>query len=166
MLRRSVYIHTIHISTRSYKIALLATAGYHAVALKSRSRSLSRARFPMLPRALSCSSYWLAELSAVPAALSLGCTRVQPVNEITRSNLWHQIPNENMIIAANAEYRPATEEDRSSARRATQGTMISSFRSNRSFANRSESSLLPNKEASHNTIADIYIYIRLHVLLK
>lgn len=58
---------------------------------------------------------------------------VQPVNEITRSNLWHQIPNENMIIAANAEYwarRTGVPRDR---RRGQVGTMILSFASNSSF---------------------------------
>jgi len=48
---------------------------------------------------------FFSEPASSPSFPSRFVARVQPVNEITRSNLWHQIPNENMIIAANAEYR-------------------------------------------------------------
>lgn len=55
-----------------------------------------------------CPFLFLLSRASTPSSPSFSSrfvARVQSVNEITRSNLWHQIPNENMIIVANAEYR-------------------------------------------------------------
>lgn len=80
-------------------------------------------------------SFFSAESASSPSFPSRFVARVQPVNEITRSNLWHQIPNENMIIAANAECRvrrTAVSRDRrrrTSRREGEGGTMILFFAS-------------------------------------
>lgn len=72
---------------------------------------------------------------------SLHEKRVRSVNEITRSNLWHQIPNENMIIVANAEYRARRTEVSRDRRQV--GTMISfPFRPIALSNHRSESSFI------------------------
>lgn len=109
---------------RAYKIAFFGNSGIPQP-LKT---------FPIFALAFLCRvSALFSFFSAAPASPPSFPARVQPVNEITRSNLWHQIPNENMIIAANAEYRAWRTGVSRDRRRRQVGTMILSFAFNRSF---------------------------------
>lgn len=101
--------------------------GYHQSLLKRSWSSCS------LSYVVSSFLFLLQRLASLLSFPSRFVARAQPVNEITRSNLWHQIPNENMIIVANAEYRARRSRVPRDRRRGQVGTMILSFALNRSF---------------------------------